>query len=72
MTSLIGWRDQCFQILFVVAAAPLLAGWLQTVRALLQNRRSAGILQPYRDLFRLFHKETLIPEQSSGLFQFAP
>jgi len=72
MTSLIGWRDQCFQILFVVAAAPLLAGWLQTVRALLQNRRSAGILQPYRDLFRLFHKETLIPEQSSWLFQFAP
>jgi formate hydrogenlyase subunit 4 len=36
------------QTMIVIAAAPLLVGWVDQCRAWLQNRRGAGVLQPYR------------------------
>ncbi len=49
------------QLLLALIGAPLLAGWIGLCRALLSNRSPAGILQPWRDLLRLFRKETLLP-----------
>ena len=63
---------QVLQTLMVLLLAPLFAGYLQNARALLQNRRPAGILQPYRDLLRLFHKESIIAEGTSWLFRATP
>jgi len=63
---------QCLQVLLAMAVAPLFAAWLQMLRALLQNRRPAGLSQAYRDLARLFRKESLVPEDSSWLFRFTP
>lgn len=63
---------QVLQTLLVLLLAPLFAGYLQNARALLQNRRPAGILQPYRDLLRLFHKESILAEGTSWLFRATP
>ncbi|OYV81231.1 MAG: formate hydrogenlyase [Acidithiobacillus ferrivorans] len=63
---------QVLQTLLVLLLAPLFAGYLQNARALLQNRRPAGILQPYRDLLRLFHKESIIAAGTSWLFRATP
>lgn len=63
---------QVVQPVLVILLAPLFAGYLQTARALLQNRRPAGILQPYRDLARLFHKESIVAEGTSWIFRTSP
>jgi formate hydrogenlyase subunit 4 len=60
------------QVLLVAFLAPLFAGLLRALRAILQNRRPAGCWQNYRDLYRLFHKESLQAEGTSWLFRFAP
>lgn len=61
-----------FQAGLAIAAAPLLMGWVEQCRAWLQNRRGAGLLQPYRVLRKLFHKEALIAERASPLFRASP
>ena len=60
------------QMAFVLFLAPLLYGWIGTVRAILQNRSPAGILQPWRNLVRLFRKEMILPEGHSPLFLAVP
>ncbi len=60
------------QLLLAILGAPLLAGWIGVCRSLLSNRSPAGILQPWRDLLRLFRKETLLPEGTSFLFRAVP
>ena len=63
---------QLFQSLLVVAIAPLLLGWVNQCRAWLQNRRGAGVLQPYRTLRKLFHKDAVIAHNASPLFRATP
>lgn len=60
------------QALAVVAAAPLLAGFIRKVKNALRMRRGAPLLQPYRDLRRLMGKEEVIPRWSSWIFRAAP
>ena len=60
------------QLLLYVLLAPLLAGWIRWVKARLQNRRGASILQPYRDLYKLFGKEARMAHTASPLFRAAP
>lgn len=52
--------------------APLLVGWINQVRSWLQNRKGAGIFQPYRLLHKLFNKDSVMAEDASSLFRFAP
>ncbi len=63
---------QFLQALLVVLAAPLFLGWVNSLRAWLQNRRAAGLLQPYRDLRKLFMKEAVVAHNASLLFRGAP
>ena len=63
---------QGVQMALVLLAAPLLTGWIRKVKARLQRRRGPPLLQPYRDLWRLLGKETLIAENASWLFRIAP
>jgi formate hydrogenlyase subunit 4 len=64
--------SQAIQTLFIVALAPLLLGWVNQCRAWLQNKSGAGVLQPYRVLHKLFHKDAVLAEHASSLFRIAP
>jgi len=64
--------SQLFQTLLVVLLAPLLLGWVNQCRAWLQNKSGAGVLQPYRVLHKLFHKDAVLAENASSLFRTAP
>ena len=63
---------QLFQNVLVLLAAPLLMGWIAQCRAWLQNRRGAGVLQPYRNLLKLFNKDAVLAHNASQLFLFTP
>ena len=59
--------------LFIVAfGAPLLVGTIRKLKARLQGRRGAGVLQPYWDLRKLLVKEAVISENTSWIFTFTP
>jgi formate hydrogenlyase subunit 4 len=60
------------QIVFVVGAAPLLAGLIRRVRARLEGRVGPPIVQPWRDLRKLWRKERIAPEHTSWVFITAP
>ncbi|MDO9105991.1 MAG: NADH-quinone oxidoreductase subunit H [Methylovulum sp.] len=60
------------QTLLFVALAPLLAGWLKVCKCRLQNRKAPPLLQPYRDLIKLTHKQPVVAGQASWIFTKAP
>lgn len=63
---------QVLQDLTILVFAPGISGAISHLEARLQGRRGPRVLQPYYDLAKLFHKETLAPEDSSWLFLLAP
>ncbi len=69
MTS---WWLVLLQTLLFLLGAPLLVAWVRRVKARLQNRRGASLWQPYRDLYKLFGKETLVAHTASSIFRAAP
>jgi len=68
----IEWLTQTLAVLAALAAAPLFLGWINQCRAWLQNRSAPNILQPYRELLKLFHKDAVLAESVSPLFRVAP
>jgi len=70
--SLLGLFSQLMAILAALLLAPLLSGWVNQWRARLQNKSAPGLLQPYRVLRKLFHKESVLAEQASMLFRLVP
>ncbi len=64
--------SQLFQTLLAVFLAPLLLGWVNNCRAWLQNKSAPGLLQPYRVLRKLFHKDAVLAHNASSLFRTAP
>jgi formate hydrogenlyase subunit 4 len=63
---------QLLQALALIALAPLLQGAMKRLRARLQGRPGPSVVQPYRDLAKLWGKETLFPEGVSPLARAAP
>jgi formate hydrogenlyase subunit 4 len=63
---------QFCQMLIVLALAPLLTGYVRKVKAHLLRRQGPPILQPYRDLLRLVHKEAVVAASASWVFRVAP
>lgn len=55
-----------------LALAPLLPGLVQATKARLQGRRGAGVLQPYRELRRLWHRSVVAPEGAGAVYRSAP
>ncbi len=66
------WTVGALQALLYLALAPLLVGWIRKVKARLQNRRGASLLQPYRNLRKLLAKEVRVAHTASPLFRVAP
>ncbi len=63
---------QLLQALLMVLLAPLAAGFIATIKARLQNRHGAGIMQPWRDIRKLFNKEVVLATHASWIFRFTP
>lgn len=60
------------QLLAVPLFSPLVVGVIRKIKARLQNRRGAGILQPYRDLVKLMGKDEVISADASWIFLSSP
>ena len=60
------------QVALVAAGAPLLVGLMRQVRARLEGRAGAGVLQPWRDLRKLARREPISPPGSGVFFIAAP
>lgn len=56
----------------IILLAPMIAGIIKIVKARLQNRRGASILQPYYDLLKLFSKDSVMSPTVSWVFKVAP
>jgi len=63
---------QMLQFAVALAGAPLLTGWVNQCRAWLQNKTAPSLLQQYRLLHKLFHKEPVAAQTASMLFRAAP
>jgi len=60
------------QMLLVLLLAPLLTGIVRKVKARLMRRKGPPVMQPYRNLIRLFRKEAVLADNASWLFRAAP
>jgi len=63
---------QVCQVVAVLALAPLLQGVILQFEERVQLARGPGIFQPYRDLWKLLHKQIVVPETASWIFWAAP
>ncbi len=60
------------QPVFLALIAPGLVGYVRWIKARLQNRRGAGMLQPYRDLRKTLAKQMVVAHSASWVFHLAP
>jgi len=60
------------QALLLLGVAPLVTGFIRTMKARLQMRRGPGVLQPYYEIYKLLRKEMVIPDTASWLFPATP
>jgi formate hydrogenlyase subunit 4 len=60
------------QVVVLLVFAPLVAGVLSRLEEIVQSKRGPSILQPYRDLWKLFHKDEIVSNDSSWIFRFTP
>jgi formate hydrogenlyase subunit 4 len=60
------------QVGLLLVGSPLLVGTIRKVRARLEGRRGAPIVQPLLDIWKLLGKERMAPEHSSWVFGVAP
>ena len=63
---------ELLQLLLLIGLSPAFAGWVKVVKCRLQGRSAPGILQPYRDIRRLFIKDVVLAENASWIFRFTP
>ena len=60
------------QVLVVMLFAPLVAGTISRLKEIVQSKHGPSIFQPYRDIWKLFHKDEVISDRSSWIFRFTP
>lgn len=60
------------QVATVLALSPLIGGILSRLKEIIQSKRGPSILQPYRDLWKLFHKDEVVSTESSWIFRATP
>jgi formate hydrogenlyase subunit 4 len=63
---------QAVQMFLVVILAPLVLGITRKVKARLLRRIGPPLLQPYRDLWKLMHKEAVLAHNASWFYRAAP
>lgn len=60
------------KLLLLSVLSPLCVGIVRKVKALMQNRKGAGITQPYSDLWKLLHKDEVVSKDASWIFLITP
>jgi formate hydrogenlyase subunit 4 len=60
------------QLIFVPAISPFCVGFIRKIKAKMQNRQGASVFQPYKDLWKLLHKDEIISKDASWIFRYAP
>ncbi|OGL71640.1 hypothetical protein A3B32_01690 [Candidatus Uhrbacteria bacterium RIFCSPLOWO2_01_FULL_53_9] len=60
------------QILLTPLVSPLCVGVIRKLKATWQNRQGASVFQPYRDLWKLMHKDEVMSRDASWIFRVAP
>lgn len=63
---------QIAQVLTVLLLSPLLQGFILRYEERAQRARGPSLLQPYRDLRKLFRKQLVVPDTASWIFWTAP
>ena len=60
------------ELLLLMVLAPAVVGYIRWLKARLQGRRGAGILQPYREFRKTLAKGMVIADSASWIFHVAP
>lgn len=60
------------QMIIIPLASPFFIGIIRLLKARLQNRKGASPFQPYRDLWKLFHKNETVSSDASWIFSITP
>jgi formate hydrogenlyase subunit 4 len=60
------------QVVLLLAIAPLVTGIIRKIKAHAQQRRGASIFQPYRDITKYFHKDSVVSRETSWIFSITP
>lgn len=60
------------QVIVVIAFSPLASGVLSRLKEIIQSKRGPSVVQPYRDLRKLFHKDQVVSQKASWIFQATP
>lgn len=60
------------QVAVVVGFAPLIEGVTNKLKENLQSKRGPSVFQPYRDLWKLLHKDEVVSEETTWIFRAAP
>lgn len=60
------------QLVAVPMLAPLGVGLIDTLKARFQRKQGPGVLQTYRNLWKLFHKDEVVSKDVSFIFRWAP
>jgi formate hydrogenlyase subunit 4 len=63
---------EALQCAVVLVIAPVFTGWVNMLKCWSQGRTSAGLLQPYRNISKLFAKDIVMAENASWIFRFTP
>lgn len=63
---------QIGQVAAVLILAPLVQGIILQFEERVQRAQGPGIFQPYRDLWKLFHKQIVLPDTATWLFWITP
>jgi len=72
MAMIVELALQSAQMLLVIAIAPLVLGITRKVKARLLARVGPPVIQPYRDIWKLMHKEAVLAHNASWIYRTAP
>lgn len=60
------------QALILLALAPLFSGISRMIRARIQSRRGPGVLQDYRDIYKLMKRQNIWPDNAGWVSRVMP
>jgi formate hydrogenlyase subunit 4 len=63
---------ETIQAITLLAAAPMVTALIHKFKAYFQGRKGPSIIQPYRDLSKLFHKGSVVSKDTSWVFITTP
>lgn len=66
------WPLALLQAIGLLLLAPWFAGFSRVVRARMHNRQGPGVLQEYRDIAKLFKRQSVAPAAAGAAFRTMP